>query len=164
MQQRRLIPYHLWLNAFRLITLRANARPSQRPSRMAGTDAEFVEDQGSEEAGQRITAVHDICVAGHVVASVEVTCVDAAGNLARRKMVPLTPCCRFRKDMTWAASAMNALGVHGLGRQDFKSAPVVQDIVAAINAMKGARQKTSKLFAADGAPLPTSANHAAVPR
>ena len=75
---------------------------------MAGADAEFVEDQRPEEssaeapdevpkeAAQRIKAVHDICVAGHRVASVEVTGVDSAGIIGRRNMSPLTFCGRFR--------------------------------------------------------------------
>ena len=54
------------------------------------------------------------------------------GAIGRRAMIPLTSCGRFRKEMEWAAKAMHAIGVPGLGRQYFRSAPVVQNLVTVI--------------------------------
>ena len=111
-----------------------------------------------------VEATAEICVAGHIVTAFAVTGSYDAGQLMTREMVPLTTSgARFRGGMLWAVKAMREMrptwstsssrGRAGGWHNDLKSAPVVVEILAAINALKGNRQRLTRLVDVTGAPL-----------
>jgi len=112
-----------------------------------------------------VEATNEICVAGQVVTPFVVTGTDEVGNLTQRIMVPLTSSgARFRSGMLWADKAMRDMRPswsrssprpRGGWHHDFKSAPVVLEITAAIKALKGTPQRLTRLVDVTGAPLPT---------
>ena len=120
----------------------------------------------SHVAMPTVEATNEICVAGHIVTAFAVTGSDDAGQLMAREMVPLTTSgARYRGGMLWAVKAMRDMrptwftsssrGRAGGWHHDFMCAPVVVDILAAINELKGKRQRLTRLVDVTGAPLST---------
>ena len=80
-------------------------------------------------------------------------------------MVPLTSSgAKYRNGMRWADKAIRDMRPswsrlsprpRGGWHHDFKSAPVVLEIITAIRAVVGTRQRLTRLVDVTGAPLPT---------